>query len=133
MVNRGFTSVIIKPNRDCWYFNHGIKYGIAAAWTTIMKKPQVWIAVILLLGVTGCATPTPLYEPAVAEKPREDDGYRGDLSDCKFYAAQTQLGVIDYFGAGGMYGAQHAQVRSSNGQLNDVVDNCMRSRGYRVL
>jgi hypothetical protein len=114
-------------------FCHGIKFGNAAAWTRIMKKPQVWIAVIFLLGVTGCATPSRLYEPAVAEKPRGIDGYRGDVSDCKFYAAQTQLDIVDYFGAGGMYGAQYAQSWSSNGRLNDVVDNCMRSRGYRVL
>jgi hypothetical protein len=99
-----------------------------------MKQPRIWLAVILLLGVSDCATPTPLYQPAVAEKPRGDEGYRADLSDCKFYEAQTRLGIaVDYFGAGGLWGAQYAQSGSSDRKSDDVIDNCMRTRGYSVL
>jgi hypothetical protein len=96
------------------------------------------MAMILLSAITGCTTtPTRLYEPAVAKKPRGDDGYRADLSDCKLYEAQSWLGIqVTYFGAGGLWGADAAQSASGDGIFdhpNDVVDDCMRARGYRVL
>jgi hypothetical protein len=92
--------------------------------------------VVVFLGVAGCATPTRLYMPTVAEKPRGDAGYQADLAACKSYEAQTRLGVGLAGGMFGIAGAASAQSASGNGLLdtpNDVVDSCMTKQGYRVL
>jgi hypothetical protein len=41
------------------------------------------VTVVAMIVLAGCATPTRLYMPTVADKPRGDAGYQADLAACK--------------------------------------------------
>jgi hypothetical protein len=89
---------------------------------------RVAVAAMILMAAGACATPTRLYTPAVAEKPRGEAEYQADVAACKSYEAQTRLAI-------GMFGIAGA-VASGNGAFdtpNDIVDSCMMQRGYQVL
>jgi hypothetical protein len=92
--------------------------------------------VVAMIVLAGCATPTRLYMPTVADKPRGDAGYQADLAACKAYEAQTRMGVGLAGATFGIAGAAAVQSASGNGLFdtpNDVVDSCMVQHGYRVL
>lgn len=117
------------------------------------------IIVIAMVGilVTGCAT-TPSYRPVVDMQGVDANAYERDLGECKAYATQVSPGQSAAAGAvaGAAFGAllgvavggrnnvglgarlgaaEGVGVGAASGVASqfDIVKNCLRGRGYRVL
>jgi hypothetical protein len=94
------------------------------------------LSIFVAGALAGCAVPTRLYVPTVAEKPKGEDGFRADLAECKAYEAQTRYAILFGQLSGGFIGNVTAAQSMGDSPLdtpNDVIDKCLSSRGYRVL
>lgn len=121
----------------------------------MFKRVVIFSFVVAL--VAGCAT-TPSYRPVVDMQGVDANVYERDLVECKTYATQISPGQSAATGAivgtafGALLGAAvggsnnvglGARVGAAEGiglgaasgvaSQFDVVKNCLRGRGYRVL
>ena len=108
---------------------------------------------VVLLGVAGCSGAT---GPIIDTKGVDMTAYQQDLAECQSYATQVSTGTAVGKGAAGgaavgaaigaiaggdaakgagigavTGGAESARI--SDREKADVVRNCLRGRGYRVL
>lgn len=121
-----------------------------------MTKRMLVMAMLGFL-ISGCAT-TPSYRPVVDMQGVDANAYERDLVECKAYAAQVSpgqsaaagavvgtafgallgaaIGGRDNVGLGARVGAaQGLGVGAASGVSSqfDILKNCLRGRGYRVL
>lgn len=116
---------------------------------------------LALLSLTGCVQQPVIYEPIVDFKKVNRNVYAVDLKECQNYATEVQndaaaAGIVmalvgaaagaaigDTYGmagqgaaygatAGAVAGTAQGQASYNNG-TKEVVDNCLKGRGYKVL
>jgi outer membrane lipoprotein SlyB len=119
-----------------------------------MTRRVVFIALPAALLLSACASRGPIVDTQGVDMAR----YQQDLSQCETYAAQVSTGaeagkgavggavvgaaigaiignsttVARGAGVGGVAGGARGAARGEN-EKDQVVKNCLRGRGYRVL
>lgn len=126
-----------------------------------MKTRCTITLTLAVLSLTACVQQPVVYEPIVDFKKVNRNVYAVDLKECQQYAEQVQndaaaAGIVmalvgaaagaaigDSYGMAGQgaaYGATTGAVAgtahgqsSYNHGIKEVVDNCLKGRGYKVL
>ena len=117
----------------------------------------IWIAIMAIFLVTGCAGRKPGAGTIVDMKGVDPYQYQIDLAECEEYADQVDVGGQVATGAaggavvGGLVGAIAKDTSAGRGagvgavvggakgtyrgveERHQVVGNCLRNRGYSVL
>lgn len=118
------------------------------------------VSVIMALSLTGCAGKV-LYQPVIDDKKVDMSAYHGDLKECQDLAQKSYndaltgaiiLGILGAtagsaigspVGLGNEYAAMGAAAGAATGagagyasdvsKEREIVDNCLKGRGYKVL